>query len=71
MTSNLMRPVGNKKAKRMEKDNNTFARLMLMQQDNIKELTMSNKQVAVAIEKKRRSNNRQSKRSNLWQKLQF
>jgi hypothetical protein len=42
MASNIVRPVGNKKAKRMEEGNNSFARLMLMQQDNNKELTMSN-----------------------------
>jgi hypothetical protein len=31
MASNLVRPVGNNKAKRLERDNNSFARLMLKQ----------------------------------------
>jgi hypothetical protein len=47
MASNLARPVGTKKAKRME--NNSLARLMSKQQNNIKELIMSNQQVAFAM----------------------
>jgi myosin heavy subunit len=85
MASNLARPVGTKKAKRMEKDNNSLARLMSKQQNNIKELIMSNQQVAFAMEDKNkltekknrltenrdRVNKRQIQRSNLWQKLKF
>jgi hypothetical protein len=67
MASKLVKPIGNKEFKRMEKVDKSIATLISRQQDIITKLAVSSKHIA---HEKYRLRRRQIKLKNLWRKVQ-
>lgn len=74
MASKLERPIGNKKAKqiqKMEKDDKSMIAMLSKQQAGMNKIAVSNENIAQALEEKNRIKSRQMKINNLWKRLDF
>lgn len=71
MGSNMERPIGNKKAKQLEKDDKSLATFLSNQQDNMNKLATSNEHIAKAMDKKNRIQQRQLKINSLWKQHDY
>jgi No apical meristem-associated C-terminal domain len=64
VASKLERPIGNKKAKQLERDDKSFAALLKEQQDNRTKIAVSNEHIANALKERNRMKSQQMKINN-------